>query len=456
MQVRTFRGKTLEECFQQVKAQLGREAVILQSRTYRPFLGRFGTPRHEVMAALDVNIPDRRAAQPAREQPQNDVRESRESSMSPGTRSAAAVGQSQGRPSERGIYGYSSGEERGAFRPLPPRPTEQNTRPSYLDQGPVNPSTEERTVYERRIEKLEQQLSSLSTNMSKLTEAALARKNAKNGIKPGIDQEPQEQQTPHAAIVKRLSEMDVAAPVIKKLLDDIPSELPDNAAASDIRTKIAQRLLIANQIEAAPGRTRVVAFIGSTGVGKTTTLTKIAARLSLVSNYSVGIITMDTHRIAAAKQLETYGDILRVPVKVAYSGAEVVAAVQQFAAEKRNFVLIDTAGRSPNDALPLAEVSTTLKELTLVTRILCVPATLSAANFDYMVSRFFTLLEPDSMIVTKLDEAADEAYLGRMLNVQTKFGLPLAYFTNGQRVPDDLSRPDAHLIADKILPQGPF
>jgi len=435
---------------------MGREAVILQSRTYRPILGKFGAPRHEVIAALDVNIADTRISQPAR-----DSRETRESAGASNqaaaqSRNTSSLGQSQARAPERSIYGYSNGGDRSNFHPIPPRASaiEAPARPSYVEDPANPPSSVERTVYEHRIEKLEQQLSSLSSNMSKLTEAALARKNAKAVAKSAPDLGEQDALAPHAAIIKRLSEMDVANPVIKKLMEEVPSEISDTAAASDVRTKIAQRLLIANQIEGAPGRTRVIAFIGSTGVGKTTTLTKIAARLSLVSNYSVGIITMDTHRIAAAKQLETYGDILRVPVRVAYSGTEVIAAVEEFAKEKRNFVLIDTAGRSPNDALPLAEVSTTLKELTLINRILCVPATLSAANFDYMVSRFFTLLEPDSMIITKLDEAADEAYLGRMLNVQARFGLPLAYFTNGQRVPDDLARPDAHLIADKIIPQS--
>jgi len=80
----------------------------------------------------------------------------------------------------------------------------------------------------------------------------------------------------------------------------------------------------------------------------------------------------------------------------------------------------------------------------------------AAANVDHMVSRFHSLLVPDCLILTKLDEAADEAYLGHLLNTQAKYGLPLAYFTNGQRVPDDLSRPDPHVIADKLMPMVGF
>jgi flagellar biosynthesis protein FlhF len=306
---------------------------------------------------------------------------------------------------------------------------------------------------------LEAQLTALSSNMSRLTEAALARKRKAETPVLGRPQETATEVdalTPHALIARQLQKGEIAGPVIRQLLDGISLDMPDASVASEIRTKISQRLLIANQIEPILGKTRVIAFLGATGVGKTTTLTKIAARLSLLSNYSVGVITMDTHRIAAAKQLETYGDILRVPVKVAYSGAEVIAAVEQYAAEKKNFVLIDTAGKSPNDALPLAEVATTLKEIATVTRILCVPATLSAANVDHMVSRFHSLLVPDCLILTKLDEAADEAYLGHLLNTQAKYGLPLAYFTNGQRVPDDLSRPDPHVIADKLMPMVGF
>ncbi|MDR3710652.1 MAG: flagellar biosynthesis protein FlhF [Capsulimonadaceae bacterium] len=437
--MKTFRGKSLEECFQQVKTDMGREAVILQSRTYQPIFGKFGKPRHEVVAALDIKIAEggQSSSSPAR---------SPAPSARPAITAAAAA-----RPGERPVYGYSSGDDKGV---------RANGRQAILDRPvrepePSAPAAPPPDVYDRRLDRLEQQISALTSNMSKLTEAALARKKKPDSSHKSGDAAIEiEPLVPHALIAKRLADAEVVAPVIRQLMEDLAPELSDQAAATEVRTRISQRLRLASPVEPITGKTRVVAFLGATGVGKTTTLTKIAARLSLLSNYSVGVITMDTHRIAAAKQLETYGEILRVPVKICYNRTEVLAAVEEYAAEKKHFVLIDTAGKSPNDALPLAEVGVTLKEIATISRVLCVPATLSSSNIDHMVGRFHSLLAPDALILTKLDEAADETYLGHLLNIQARFGIPLQYFTNGQRVPDDLSRPDCHVIADKILPQA--
>jgi flagellar biosynthesis protein FlhF len=328
-------------------------------------------------------------------------------------------------------------------------------RPTDTPAPPTPQPSFDTKAYDERMERLENQLASLANSMTKLTEAALAKRggrkieSAKGDPLEGIAP-----LAPYASLAKRLADAEVAAPLIRILMDDMPKDLDDAAAAMEVRTRISQRLQIIDVLESTPGKTRVLALVGATGVGKTTTLTKIAARLSLVSNFSVGIVTMDTHRIAAAKQLETYGEILRVAVKVAYSAEEVNNAIEAYAEEGKEFVLIDTAGKSPNDAMPLAEVASALNEIPDVIKLLCVPATVSWANADHMVARFHSLLAPDAVILTKLDEAADNTYLGHLLGTQAKLGIPLAFVTTGQRVPDDLSRPDTHAIADKILPQS--
>lgn len=448
MQVKTFRGRTLEDCFTQVKAQMGREAVILQSRAYQPIFGKFGPAMHEVIAALEINIAD---------PPLPPARPNQLPPASPTPpRAEAAAPPAAPKPAPRPVYGYSAGSDSALRRPAPkPEPLEEE---KILTEPEQKTNTIENLLYDRRLERLEQQINALTTNMTRLTEAALARK--RKGEAPAAGPRPvdfaaeAEPLTPHAHLAKRLSESEVAAPLVRQLLEDLAPNLSDQAAAAEVRTRISQRLKIAPPVEGIAGKMQVIAFLGATGVGKTTTLTKLAARLSLLSSFSVGVITIDTHRIAAAKQLEIYGDILRVPVKVCYRRDEVVDALQKYAAEKKSFVLIDTAGKSPNDALPLAEIAAMLQDMATLTRVLCVPATLSAANVDHMISRFHALLSPDTLVLTKVDEAVDDLFLGHLLSTQAKFGAPLQYITNGQRVPDDLAIPDPHVIADKILPQS--
>jgi flagellar biosynthesis protein FlhF len=199
-----------------------------------------------------------------------------------------------------------------------------------------------------------------------------------------------------------------------------------------------------------------VAFIGGTGVGKTTTIAKIAAQLSLQERRNIGIISMDTHRVAAAQQLLTYGEILRVPVKVAYNKEEMNQFLAEFAEEKKEVVLLDTAGRSPNDAVPIADMAGVLEGTSGAYTYLVVPATLSLKNFENSIDRFQAHSAANALIMTKFDEAVDNCCLGHLLNVQTKLGIPLTFIANGQRVPDDLAAADVHAIASKLLALTPI
>jgi len=116
-----------------------------------------------------------------------------------------------------------------------------------------------------------------------------------------------------------------------------------------------------------------------------------------------------------------------------------------------DLVLLDTAGRSPNDMLPLGETAHLFEGVGVIQKFLAVPATLAARDMVNVIARFKNTLSPDAMILTKLDEASDNACFGKLLTVQAKFGIPLAYVTTGQKVPDDIAFPDSHAIAARIL-----
>ena len=166
---------------------------------------------------------------------------------------------------------------------------------------------------------------------------------------------------------------------------------------------------------------------------------------------TVGIVTLDTYRVGAADQLQKLGEVLKVPVRVAHDEAEFRRQVAAYTAEGRDWVFVDTAGRSPNDMLPLGETAQFFQGIGPVHKLLTLPATLSARDMENIIVRFQNLLQPDALILTKLDEATDNSCFGKLLTAQAKHGLPLAYLTTGQKIPDDLALPNVHAIAAKII-----
>lgn len=418
MFVKTYRGKSPEDCFKKMRLEMGRDAVILQSRSYSPILGRFGRKVHEVVAASDVSIAVDKIA------------------------SARKATDTREHEPARSVYGYAAaGAAKGRNRAESGKRSDLDDLSEDLPKAARGLLAEEEA--DPRIGQLERQIATLTATLE-----AIGRSAGANSAPGGS---PSEQRSSYAFLLERLLDAEVAEPLARRLIADLPAGLSEGAAARELRSLVAQRIVLAGPLTRSAGRTRVVAFIGGTGVGKTTTIAKIAAHLSLADRLSVGIVTMDTHRVAAVQQLQTYGDILRVPVEVAYNRGEFAQHLAWFKQQKRDFVLLDTAGRSPHDTLPLAEVAGALEGLEDLYRILTIPATLSARDFENMVTRFQSVLTPDAMIMTKVDEATDNSYLGHLLSVQAKTGLPLAYLTSGQRVPDDMLTPDAHALATRLL-----
>lgn len=190
----------------------------------------------------------------------------------------------------------------------------------------------------------------------------------------------------------------------------------------------------------------VIALVGSTGVGKTTTVAKLAARHALRHGQrSVALVTTDCYRIGAHEQLFTYGRILGVPVQVASSHAELQTTLASLL-DKR-LVLIDTAGMSQRD-LRLTEQFATLKASGFpLQTYMVMPATTQAGVLEETV-RAFSNIELAGCIVTKVDEAAS---LGGVISVVAKHRVPLAYIGDGQRVPEDLHPARAHNLVNRAV-----
>lgn len=245
---------------------------------------------------------------------------------------------------------------------------------------------------------------------------------------------------------------EVADELAKDLVRRIMTELPESEWKSEHRVREVLVRYVASRIEVAGPTTmegpapRVIALIGPTGVGKTTTIAKLAAQFKLRQGRSVGLITVDTYRIAAVDQLRTYAEIIDVPLKVVMTPRELRRAIDEFA--DKDFVLIDTAGRSQRDVLKMNELRQFLEAARPSETHLVISTTASETTALAILDRFGEF-KVDRIILTKLDEAVG---FGIVLSVLGKARQKLSYVTVGQDVPDDIEPGDPRKLAELIVP----
>ena len=249
----------------------------------------------------------------------------------------------------------------------------------------------------------------------------------------------------------RLIEAEIGEDLARELVDRLRQEAAgdeiDDSALAQARLlrMVEDEIEIAGPIRPALGHCRLAALVGPTGVGKTTTIAKLAANFRLRDKRRVGLITVDTYRIAAVEQLRTYAEIIDLPMRVVATPEEMRAAVASMA--DLDLVLLDTAGRSPQDEVKLRELQALLTvadadEVHLVLSSAASPATLKRT------AERFAAVGVTGLILTKLDEAAQ---LGALLPLLRSCKLPLSYLTNGQNVPDDISSAERRSLARGIL-----
>ena len=225
-----------------------------------------------------------------------------------------------------------------------------------------------------------------------------------------------------------------------------PEEVHRPEAIRDaLRDAVESCVPIAPPIAAVAGMRRVVALVGPTGVGKTTTVAKLAANFKLAHGFRPGLVTVDTYRIAAIEQLRTYAEIIDLPLAVANAPGEMRRAIDELG--DVDLVLIDTAGRSPRDEVKIRELAAFLAEARPDEVHLVLSAVAGERSLRAAVERF-AMVHADRLILTKLDEADG---LGGVLAVLGQADRPVSYLTTGQAVPDDIEPADRARLARLIL-----
>lgn len=227
---------------------------------------------------------------------------------------------------------------------------------------------------------------------------------------------------------------DIAATISRHVRERLGPDSQKNPEA------IQQELvgIIGGLVEVCPpdfsrkGMQHRAAFVGPTGVGKTTTLAKLCASYLREHSANIALITIDTYRIAAVEQLKVYGEIMQLPVDVVITPEQLQEALDRH--QDKDLVLIDTAGRSPLDDFRINELADFLRPELGIDNHLVLSAALRETELLRAIEHF-SKLNLYSTIFTKIDECHD---LGAILNVQLQNPYPLSWMTNGQRVPEDL------------------
>jgi flagellar biosynthesis protein FlhF len=421
MRIKKFVAATMKEATEQMKKELGPEAIILNTR-HVPGGGLrslLGGKQVEITAAID---------DPA-----------------PGTASA-------GRPA---VY----------KRPVAPKPKELTRPPAPVREANDTDALEglRRMVQNFEQPQKEDEMPRRERNSADPTVIAevVKMKSAMEDIQSTIGD---------MAMQLKYSRMPSMSPALNDAYSSLIAQGVDEKTAVDVtqgvyrsldekscnnrnrvneavQATLATMLRTAGPMKVGTGKATVIAMVGPTGVGKTTTIAKLAAVSKLVQQHDVALISADTFRIGAIEQLRTFAAIADIPMEVVYTPAEVKTALRKH--RSRDLILVDTMGRSQRGKKEIAELGKFLSAVAPDEIHLVVSAPTSEATMREIVQQFAPA-GPDRMILSKIDEAAS---LGAVINVVRNCRLPISYVTYGQNVPDDIAIAEAGELA-RMIYQG--
>jgi flagellar biosynthesis protein FlhF len=395
MDVKTYRARSMQEALQLVRNDLGSHAAVLHTRELRGGLWQrlLGVRQIEVTASASVHVPSR-FAEAADAGP------------------AARLVSNAPRPEP------SEAEARATEPRIPPA-HEQNYRTKFRDD-------------------LRCQLDGLQS----LVEDLCQRRTSSSS---------QELPTSLFHLFTDLIDAEVSEELARELIERLrqgaaPGDLDDSVLLKARMARIIEEdIQVTGPLRVTPGQRRLVALVGPTGVGKTTTIAKLAGNFHLRERRRVGLITVDTYRIAAVEQLRTYADIIDLPMEVVSTPREMRRAVERLA--DLDLILMDTAGRSPRDEVKIQELRSMLSEAEADEVHLVLSSVNSLENLKKTAKQFADV-GVTALVLTKLDEATG---LGNIVPLLRSCRLPLSYVTNGQNVPDDIAAADRRRLTRGIL-----
>jgi len=440
MLVKTFQSASMAEALRMVKEELGPDAMILSTKKDKSggILGFFSKPVYRVTAAVD---PSRKTSAPTpasvpeayREPPMRErtAKEELENSM------LAPLARELKELRER-VEALSRKEE------------------SRNDASPVEVLThkpqKEAGLNLKNIprEDLEEIKKLLLNTLAKSQEGGVKSVQwphageASDTLQTGNDILPED-----SPLAEELVKNGISADQIRKILDTLHTLPAEATTEQGLKAKLGETfsklIKFAGTLKLRKNSPRIIALVGPTGVGKTTTTAKLAAMYALNRGNKVALITMDIFRVGAVEQLKTYSRIMGIPLDVASTPKELEKAVERHS--DCELIFIDTAGRSHKDKEKLDEMKNFLENKIPIEIYLCLAATTKDRELEEILNRF-SIFQISKVVFTKIDESET---LGNMVNLLMKDDLQIAYFTTGQRVPEDIEIATSSKLAEMIL-----
>lgn len=402
-----------------VKSELGLDAVILHTKRYRKggFLGYKGKEMVEVTAAVE-------------ELPKSSLKAAKPKFK------AETVPEPDMLVPKKVLTLYKTAGTVQAATEVEPQQEQlqksQNRRSIKADDQMMQIPDSMQSPQEKKIQQLQQELNQMKIMLEKVM----------------VDKPTG---TATVSLQQALAEQEVDEAIIQDIVSSAedPAVLFDKQtpeAVAHLQEYLERTLALSTEgIEIGPQENKIVALVGATGVGKTTTVAKIAAKFVLEKGMSAALITADTYRISAVEQLKTYSDIIGLPLEIVYSPAELKAAIDKHS--DKQLILIDTAGRSQHNEFQINELRDFLAVDHSIEKHLVLSATTKYKDAVDII-RKFSLCVPDKVLFTKTDETSS---VGLILNIAQQYALHLSYLTNGQSVPDDIFPARSKSLAEMLL-----
>jgi flagellar biosynthesis protein FlhF len=430
MKVKRYLVDDLPQAVQMIRSELGSEAVILNTKEIRigGFLGMFRKKRVEVIAAVD----EASRKTPARTQPVRPAKPAIDAEKLFST-ALAEVPEIRTPIPHQALRNKYTGGSAGSAPPEAPAAAVAVAEPSEeFMASPVNSEPQPGTAASfapgqaedqapEDTSALMQELRTMKDMMTRLTRQQTFRSMPESVMKWS----------------RRLAEQGVDPVHVEQFAEEVRNRLIDQEETSEAASyEAAKEVLLSWLLPCAgegfaPG-TRIVHVVGPTGVGKTTTIAKLAAEQSLNHRRSVGLITADTYRISAVDQLRTYADILNVPLEVVFSPGELTRAYKKMAG--LDLLFMDTAGRNYRNELFVSEVNSLLAPGQKAETFLVLSMTHKYSDMKQVANQF-AKYGIRRLMLTKTDETDT---FGAMVNLVREFSFPISYITCGQNVPDDI------------------
>lgn len=241
-------------------------------------------------------------------------------------------------------------------------------------------------------------------------------------------------------LYEKLNNLDLEPALIENIIEKVNSMEEELSLEEKLKQVLEKSIKISQVDMKGP-----VVFIGPTGVGKTTTIAKLAGRLSLVENKKVGLITVDTYRIGAVEQLKTYAEIMDIPFKVVFDINDMEETVNSM--KDCDVILIDTTGRSSKNSMQISQLRAFVDKVNTENINLVISATTKNKDISTIVEGY-KKLNFNHLIITKLDETIS---YGSILNIIYHGNKDISFVTTGQNVPDDIKKLDSSSICRLVL-----